>query len=65
MYTNNRGGEEVLCVPHVKAKGDTVIAMIIAQVHQMLGHLGAQRTADYICRWHWWPKLSREVDKYC
>ena len=30
MYTDNRGGEEVLCVPHMKAKGDTVIAMIIA-----------------------------------
>ena len=42
MYTNNRGREEVLCVPHTKVKGDTVIALIIAQAHQMLGHLGAQ-----------------------
>ena len=65
MYTDNRGGEEVLCVPHTKAKGDTVIAMIIAQAHQMLGHLGAQRTMDYIRRWYWWPKLGQEVDKYC
>ena len=42
MYTNNCGGEEVLCVPHTKVKGDMVIALIIAQAHQMLGHLGAQ-----------------------
>ena len=65
LYTDNRSGEEVLCVPHAKIKGDTVIAMIIAQAHQTLGHLGAQRTADYIRRWYWWPKLGREVDKYC
>ena len=43
-------------VPHTKIKGDTVIAMIIAQAHQTLGHLGAQRTTDYIRRWYWWPK---------
>ena len=51
MYTDNRGGEEVLCVPHTKVKGDTIIAMITAQAHQTLGHLGAQRTVDYIRRW--------------
>ena len=55
MYTDNRGGEEVLCVPHTKIMGNTVIAMIIAQAHQTLGHLGAQQTADYIRRWYWWP----------
>ena len=65
MYTDNCGGEEVLCVPHAKIKGDMVITMIIAQAHQMLGHLGAQRTMDYIRRWYWWPKLGREVNKYC
>ena len=65
MYTNNRSGEEVLCVPHVKVKGDMVITMIIAQVHQTLGHLGAQQTMDYIHRWYWWPKLGWEVNKYC
>jgi len=65
IYTDNRGGEEVLCVPHAKYEGDTIIAMIIAQAHQILGHLGAQRTADYVCRWYWWPKLGREIDKYC
>ena len=65
MYTDNQGGEEVLCIPHMKAKGDMIIVMIIAQAHQMLGHLRAQWTADYICRWYWWPKLGRAVDKYC
>ena len=59
MYTDNQGGEEsVLCVPHTKVKGDMIIAMITAQAHQTLRHLGAQRTADYIHRWYWWPKLG-------
>jgi len=53
IYTDNRGGEEVLCVPHAEYEGDTIIAMIIAQAHQILGHLGAQRTADYVRRWYW------------
>ena len=65
IYTSNRGGEEVLCIPHTEFEGDTIVTMIIAQAHQALGHLGAQRTADYIRRWYWWPKLGQEVDKYC
>ena len=58
IYTSNRGGEEVLCIPHTEFEGDTIVAMIIAQAHQALGHLGAQRTADYIHRWYWWSKLG-------
>ena len=65
LYTNNHGGEEVLCVPQTKVKGDMIDTKVIAQAHQMLGHLGAQQTADYIHRWYWWPKLGQEVDKYC
>ena len=65
MYTNNWGREEVFCIPHMKVKGDMIITMIITQAHQMLVHLGAQWTRDYICRWYWWPKLSQEVNKYC
>ena len=64
IYMDKRGGEEVLCIPHTKFKGDMIVAMVIVQAHQALGHLGAQRTVDYICRWYWWPKLGQEVDKY-
>ena len=58
IYMNNRGGEEVLCIPHAEFEGDMIVALVIAQAHQALGHLGAQRTVDYICRWYWWPKLG-------
>ena len=52
LYTNNHGGEEVLCIPHTKVKDDMIVTKIITQAHQTLGHLRAQRTADYIHRWY-------------
>jgi hypothetical protein len=65
LYTKNCGNEEVLCLPHIKFKGDSIIAQIIDGAHKALGHFGAQRTADYIHRKYWWPKLGWEVDKFC
>ena len=41
------------------------MATVIEQAHTILGHYGAQKTADYIRQWYWWPKLGHEVDKYC
>ena len=41
------------------------MATVIEQAPTILGHYGAQKTADYIHRWYWWPKLGHEVDKYC
>ena len=64
LYTKIRGNEEVLCLPHATYKGDSIIAMIINQAHRAIGHFGAQRTVDYICREYWWPKIGREVDKF-
>ena len=64
LYTKNCGNEEVLCLPHATYKGDSIIAMIIDQAHRAIGHFGAQRTADYIHREYWWPKIGREVDKF-
>ena len=61
----NHGNEKVLCLPHTTYKGDSIITMIIDQAHRTIGHFGAQRTADYICREYWWPKIGREVDKFC
>ncbi|KAF8546486.1 hypothetical protein OG21DRAFT_1426901, partial [Imleria badia] len=53
LYTKNRGNEEVLCLPHVMFKGDSIIAQIINGAHKALGHFSAQRTADYIRRKYW------------
>ena len=65
LYTNNRGGQEVLCIPRVMTKDYSLTAIVIEQAHTILGHFGAQKTADYIRRWYWWPRLGVEVNKYC
>jgi hypothetical protein len=41
------------------------MATVIEQGHLILGHFGAQKTADYIRRWYWWPRITQEVNKYC
>jgi Integrase zinc binding domain len=46
-------------------KDYSITAIVIEQAHTILGHFGAQKTVDYICRWYWWPQLSIEVKKYC
>jgi hypothetical protein len=55
LYTNNRGGQEVLCIPRVMTKDYSLTAIVIKQAHTILGHFGAQKTADYVHRWYWWP----------
>jgi len=64
IHTMNSGGERVLCIPRMRWKGDSMTACIIDHVHKVLGHLGVLRTADYICRWYWWPGLGKEVLEY-
>ena len=65
LYTENRGGQEVLCIPRVVTKDCSLTATVNEQAHTILGHYGAQKTANYIRRWYSWPKLGHEVDKYC
>lgn len=65
LYNRNRGNEETLCIPRVVTSDRSVTGTIIEQAHTMLGHFGAQKTADYIRRSYWWPNLSKEVEKYC
>ena len=65
LYTNNRGGQEVLCIPRVITREDSLTAIVIDQAHSVLGHFSAQKTADYIRRWYWWPKMGPEVSRYC
>jgi hypothetical protein len=53
LYMKNRENKEVLCLPHMLYKGNNIIARIVDQAHRSIGHFGAQRTMDYICRLYW------------
>jgi len=65
IWSRNRGGEQVLCVPSTKMGGQSLHGVIIDQAHTIVGHFGPQRTADYIRRWYWWPQIHHEVQKFC
>jgi Integrase zinc binding domain len=62
---NNHRGQEVLCIPRVITREDSLTAIIIDQAHTVLGHFSTQKTADYIRQWYWWHKMGPEVDRYC
>jgi Integrase zinc binding domain len=65
IYTCNCAGESILCIPSVILKKQQLTEIIIAQAHEMLGHFGPQKTADYICCHYWWPCIRQNIEQYC
>jgi len=37
----------------------------IDHAHDTLGHLGSQKTSEYARRWFWWPRMGRDIEKFC
>ncbi|KAI0352842.1 hypothetical protein OH77DRAFT_1387200, partial [Trametes cingulata] len=54
LYVNNRFGDCVLCVPHGKLKQRSLRERVIDLAHKTLGHMGTQKTIEYVRRWFWW-----------
>lgn len=65
LWSRNRAGVEVLCIPRVQYGKRALISLVIDQAHTTLGHYGHRKTADYVRRWYWWPSLGRDVMKWC
>jgi hypothetical protein len=65
LYTHNRADKSVLCIPLVIHKKQRLTKKIIAQVHEVLGHFGPQKMADYIQCHYWWPCIRQDVEQYC
>ena len=65
IHTKNRQNVEVLCIPRVLLKRRSLTELVIDQAHTMLGHFGPQKTSEYVRRWFWWPRLGKDVDKFC
>lgn len=65
LYTKNRMGQAVLCIPRTKTGRKALIDVVITQAHSLLGHFGFRKTGDYVRRWYWWPTLGRDVEAYC
>ncbi|KAI0069708.1 hypothetical protein K474DRAFT_1610037, partial [Panus rudis PR-1116 ss-1] len=54
IYTTSKAGDRVLCIPYAVVDGQRVAEIAIEAAHSILGHLGTQKTSDYIRRWFWW-----------
>lgn len=66
IFTTNRGGERVLCIPHgTSQNGKSLYGIIAEQAHEVLGHFGGQRTSDYVRRWYWWPRVNAHLEEFC
>ena len=65
IYGSNLTGESVLALPNTDWEGQTLPSSVIRTAHETLGHAGPLRTASYLRRWFWFPKLQSLVDRYC
>ena len=65
LYTRNRASDAVLCIPSEFLNKRRLTEVVIAQAHGVLGHLGPQKTADYVRKHYWWPRIGQDVERYC
>jgi hypothetical protein len=65
IYTHNLTRDCVLCIPAIVHDKRQLTEIILTQSHQMLGHLGPQKTSEYIRRYYWWPCIGQDVEHYC
>jgi len=65
LYTRNRADASVLCVLSVVHDKRRITEVVISQAHEVLGHYGPQKTADYVRRHYWWPRIGQDVEQYC
>jgi hypothetical protein len=61
IWRKNSHENNVTCIPRNRA----MITKIITQAHEIVGHFGDQRTAEYIRRWYWWPQITKDVHEFC
>ncbi len=55
-------GKLHLVLPEVIHKGERIMGIMIKNTHKILGHLGFQKTLEYIQKYYWWCKhLNSEL----
>ena len=65
IWVRNHAGEQALSVPMSATGQGSLHSSVVEQAHQLVGHFGPQRTEEYVRRWFWWPKMHRDIDKFC
>lgn len=67
IFTTNRSGERCICIPRAFNKQRTrrLSEIILDGAHLTVGHLGPLRTSEYIRHWYWWPRMGKDIEKFC
>ena len=66
IFTKNNLSRYVICIsPNAIHKGKWPIKIIINHAHNIIGHFGQFKRAQYIRRYFWWPSMSHNIELYC
>ena len=66
MFTKNNLSRDVICIsPKAIHKGKRLIKIIIDHAHNIIGHFGQFKTAQYIRRYFWCPSMQHDIELYC
>src|SRR5258706_3870304 len=57
-------GKPQLVLPEVIHKGERIPGIMIKNAHIILGHLGFQKTLEYIQRYYWWSTMVKDTEKF-
>src|SRR5258705_12593331 len=57
-------GEPRLVLPEVIHKGERIAGITIKNAHKILGHLGFQKTLEYIQKYYWWSTMVKDMEKF-
>jgi hypothetical protein len=48
LYSKSRMDSEVLCIPRMLHRKRSILAILISEAHEVLGHFGSHKTAEYV-----------------
>ena len=60
----NDFGEPHLVLLDVIHKGERIMGIVIENAHKILGHLGFQKTLEYIQKYYWWSTMVKDMEKF-
>jgi hypothetical protein len=65
IYTRNRVGDDVLCIPKGQMGARAMREIIIDTAHDLLGHFGSLKVIDYVRKFYWWDRLAADIVAFC
>jgi hypothetical protein len=65
LYSKSRMENEVLCIPRTMHGKRRIPEILISEAHEVLGHFGSHKMAEYVRCEYWWPTMSADIVKFC